>query len=70
MRSRWGELSGIPAHSERQAGCSDCTILITTQGSMVIAPSLTALLLGCFLPGGVSLSFLIWDYIVLDASVS
>lgn len=39
----------LSAHSERQAACSDFSILITALGGKVIAPSLTALIPGRFL---------------------
>lgn len=56
------------AHSERPAGRCAFTILITSPGSMIMVPSPTALLQGRSLPGGVPLSFAIWDFTVLGAS--
>ena len=57
------------ACSERPAGHSDLTILVTALGCIIIARSPTAQLQGCPLAGGVPLSFTIQDSMILDACV-
>lgn len=57
------------ARSERPAGHSDFTVLVTALGCIIIARSPTARLQGCPLAGGVPLSFTIQDSVILDACV-
>ena len=46
------------AHGERLAGRTKCAIFMTALGSAVTTPTLSALLLGCSLPGWGHWSFI------------